>query len=413
MSVCLTLALALVAATGCEKDEVAGPAPVDFTARRLVSGLDRPACVAAPAQEPGIWIVLKPGRILYLGPDSTLTTFLDITDRVTPPDRRGFLGLASLAFHPAYRDNGVFFVLYVDRVNYDVRLSRFRAQTGNLHVGDPASEEILLAWDRPLGAMHDLCHLEFEPRTGLLFVSFGDGTAGGEGGSESARDLSTIAGKMLRIDVDHQDPGLAYAIPPGNPFLDVPGARPEIWARGFRNPWRFCFDPETGDLYIADVGQAAWEEVNVEPPGNPGRDYGWNFLEGDACSRIDPDCNVDSLVAVHRLTRPVYVYGHDIQTGPGCSGAVIGGYVYRGRAIPNLYGHFLFADYCVGGYVWAFRYRNGRVRDARSLQEDLDLPLGVNVSSFGRDGFGELYIVAWYGGSIYKIEPVTPPEPGS
>ena len=406
--------LGLLLASCGQEDKITTPVenppdPIDFTARPVLTGLDRPVLVTAPPHTAGIWIVLKPGKIIFQDADSSVSTFLDITDRVSPPDPiTGFSGLGSMAFHPRYATNGSFFVVYVDNVDFDVRVSRFQARSGNAHEADPASEEIFLAWDRPMTAIHDICHLEFEPSTGYLFVSLGDGTEGSVAGSQLARDLGSLAGKMLRLDVDRSDAtrGTRYSIPPGNPFVDVPGARPEIWAKGLRNPWRFSFDHVTGDLYIADPGQATWEEINIEPPSTPGRDYGWSLLEGSHCSPLNRVCNAESLMSALELTPPEHEYFHDIQTGRGCKAAIIGGYVYRGQAIPDLWGEYLFADYCVEGYVRSLRYSDGWITRSRSLRERLMLGPGINVSSLGRDGFGELYIVAWYGGTVLKIVPI-------
>jgi glucose/arabinose dehydrogenase len=224
--------------------------------------------------------------------------------------------------------------------------------------------------------------LAFGP-DGYLYVGLGDGGSGGDP-LNNAQNPSTFLGKILRLDVDH---GAPYTVPADNPFVGQAGTRPEIWALGLRNPWRFSFDRQTGDLYIGDVGQGQWEEIDVEPAATGGRNYGWRDMEGDVC--YVPGCTPAG------LTLPVLTYPHS----QGCS--VTGGYVYRGADVPALAGLYLFADYC-NGWVRSFRWAGGIATDITD-QPGLSLA-GTPISSFGEDGRGELYLLA-YGspGAIHRI----------
>jgi glucose/arabinose dehydrogenase len=406
-------------APSCGEDPppTGGVEPRGFTAELVVGSdeLDRPVLVTAPKRDRRLWIVQKPGQILVMQPDGSRSMFLDLSVRVDPPDYRGFSGLGSLAFHPEYTSNGYFFVLYVDRFERHVgRLSRFQVSVSDPDVADPLSEVEFLRWDeRPLGAHHDVGHLAFDPVTGYLFVSLGDGL-GDVVFSNPTRDLGRFAGKLLRLDVDLPDPisGFPYSIPSDNPLVGVAGARPEVWAYGLRNPWRFGFDRVTGDLYFSDTGFDTREEINFEPAGSGGRDYGWPLMEGNVCTALIETCDPDSLNAELGMVAPIFSYGHDIHPGPGCSAAVVGGSVYRGSAIPELYGQYLFSDFCSTN-IWSLSHDEGSgVTSVRLLDADLALPPGVNVSSFGEDGFGELYAMGWYGGRIFRIVPRADPAGG-
>jgi glucose/arabinose dehydrogenase len=216
----------------------------------------------------------------------------------------------------------------------------------------------------------------------MLYIPTGDGGSGGDP-QGYGQNLDSLLGKILRIDVDGGDP---YAVPPDNPFVGRVGTRPEIWAYGLRNPWRVAFDHEDDLLYVADVGQGAWEEVSVVAADEAGLNYGWNRMEGTHCFPSGSDCDRSG------LTLPVVEYPH----AEGIS--VTGGYVYRGTAIPELQGQYLYADF---GRPWirAFRYRNGQATDARTLE--IEAP---SISSFGVDGAGELYVVS-LAGRVLKVVP--------
>jgi glucose/arabinose dehydrogenase len=246
---------------------------------------------------------------------------------------------------------------------------------------DPASRRDVLVVDQPY-ANHNGGNLAFGP-DGYLYVGLGDGGSGGDP-HDHGQSLSTVLGKMLRIDPRPSD-ARPYTIPPGNPFVGREGARPEIWALGLRNPWRYSFDRATGDLWIADVGQSAWEEIDRQPAGSDGgENYGWNRMEGDHPFEGDPPPGV---------VRPVYEYSHD---SGGCT--VTGGYVYRGRRISGLVGAYVFGDLCLG------RLEAIRVDDGGEVRRRVFGPTVAGLSSFGEDAQGELYAMS-LGGALYRIAP--------
>jgi glucose/arabinose dehydrogenase len=302
--------------------------------------------------------------------------FLDIQERVG--DAGNEQGLLSLAFHPDYAANGHFYVNYTDNSG-DTVVSRFERQASNPDLADPASETIIIAVDQPF-ANHNGGQLQFGP-DGYLYIGMGDGGSGGDPAGHG-QDQTTLLGDLLRIDINSAEP---YAIPTDNPFAADSGRRGEIWGSGLRNPWRFSFDRATGDLYVADVGQGAWEEVNFQPAGVGGANYGWNIFEGTHCYRGD-NCQAGGLVM------PVAEYSHD----HGCS--VSGGYVYRGASFPVLSGIYFFGDYC-SGIIWAL---------ARSEQGEWQTQqvalTGLRITSFGEDAAGELYVLDRAGG-LYQIQP--------
>jgi glucose/arabinose dehydrogenase len=286
-----------------------------------------------------------------------------------------------MAFHPGYQTNRYFYVSYTD-TNGDSRIVRYRA-SANPEVADPTSAAEVLFLAQPY-ANHNGGLVTFGP-DGKLYIGFGDGGSGGDP-QGNGQNRSTLLGKLLRIDVDGASP---YAIPPDNPFVGVSGVRGEIWAYGLRNPWRFSFDRESGDLYIADVGQSAREEVDVEAAGGAGgANYGWNVMEGLICYGT-------ASCAQTGLTLPVIDYPH---ADGACS--ITGGYVYRGQALPVLRGRYLYADYCAG-WVRSFTLVGGQATDPRDWP---DLAPGSGVTSFGHDGRGELYIMT-QGGALYRIVP--------
>ncbi|HEX2205305.1 MAG TPA: PQQ-dependent sugar dehydrogenase [Longimicrobium sp.] len=343
----------------------------------VARGLEGPVHVAAPAGDARVFVVEQPGRIRVIENGALLPTpFLDIRGRVSSGGERGLL---SVAFHPRYAENGFFFVDFTD-TGGDTRVERFRVGADR-NRADPASAKLILTVDQPY-SNHNGGQIAFGP-DGKLYVGMGDGGSGGDPHGHG-QDATTLLGDLLRIDVDAGDP---YGIPPGNPFAGPTPGRDEIWATGLRNPWRFSFDRETGLLYVADVGQGAWEEVNVVPAAQGGLDYGWNVMEGAHCYRAS-SCPRDG------LTLPVLEYSHD---GGACS--VTGGHVYRGDAIPAIRGHYFYADYCAG-WVRSFRHAGGEAVDRRSwtLGE-----LG-NVTSFGEDGAGELYL-ATADGRVLRFAP--------
>jgi len=372
-------ALALCAACS---DGTAPQTPAAPGLALVTSALSRPLFVTAPAGDTArLFVVEQSGRIRVLRHDTLLATpFLDISAHVVCCGERGLLGLA---FDPAYAVNGRFFVDYTD-IAGTTQVVRYTV-SGDPDVADPASASPVLSQAQPY-SNHNGGMLAFGP-DGYLYVGLGDGGSAGDP-QGNAQNLTTLLGKILRLDVSGAS---GYTIPASNPFVGQAGARGEIWAYGLRNPWRFSFDRTTGELYIADVGQSAQEEVDIEAPGTGGRNYGWNEMEGFAC--FLPACTPTGLAL------PVLTYDHS----DGCS--ITGGYVYRGTRIPALAGTYLYADYCAG-WVRSFQWRGGAVADAR---DEPALAPGGTVSSFGEDARGELYVVT-YGspGSLYRIVPVTP-----
>lgn len=347
---------------------------------RVADGLDFPLHVAAPPDDPRLFIVEKVGRVRIRKDGALLETpFLDLTGQVSGGSEQGLL---SIAFHPDYASNGRFFVDYTNPAG-DTRVVEYRV-SNEPDRADPASARTLLEIDQPF-SNHNGGLLVFGP-DGMLYVGLGDGGSAGDPRG-NGQDTGTLLGAILRIDVDAGDP---YAVPSDNPLVDEPGARGEIWTWGLRNPWRFAFDRETGDLYIADVGQNRFEEVNAVAGAGGGLDYGWNVMEGDACFEPREGCDREG------LTLPVLTYGHD----EGCS--VTGGHVYRGQAIPALQGAYFYSDFC-SGFVRSFRFSGGEAVDRRRWPE-LE-PTERGVSSFGEDAAGELYLTT-RGGSVYRVVPI-------
>nr|MDQ3957927.1 PQQ-dependent sugar dehydrogenase [Actinomycetota bacterium] len=308
--------------------------------------------------------------------------FLDVSDRTEGGGEQGLLGLA---FHPRYPDNGRFFVNYTD-TNGDTVIAEYRRSRRRYGQARRASERILLQVDQPF-SNHNGGGLEFGP-DGFLYIALGDGgSAGDPQGNGQRKD--TLLGKILRIDVGPRGAD-GYAIPEDNPFAGQPTARGEIWAYGLRNPWRISFDRRTGDLWIGDVGQGEWEEVNREPAGSAGGlNYGWNVKEGRSCYPAGSDCTVPGVT--EDMTDPLAVYSH----ADGCS--VTGGYVYRGDAYPVLRGSYLFGDYC-SGKVWSV------VAGGPDRQEPVELlDTDLSISSFGESVTGELFVTDLGGGRLLRV----------
>jgi glucose/arabinose dehydrogenase len=351
-----------------------------LTTNTVASGLASPLDLQAPPGDRSrLFVVERGGRIRIVKSRQVLgTPFLDLSGRITSGGERGLLGLA---FHPRYAENGRFFVNYTNP-NGDTHISEFRVSS-NPDAADAGSERILLTVDQPF-ANHNGGGLAFGG-DGMLYAGLGDGGSGGDP-LGNGQNLSTRLGKMLRLDVDR--PGL---VPPDNPFVATAGAAPEIWAYGLRNPWRFSFDRGTGDLYIGDVGQDSFEEIDVETaPRHGGQDYGWNVMEGTHCYN-SASCSTAA------LTLPVFEYCHDA----GCS--VTGGVVYRGCRLPGYAGAYFYGDYC-SAFVRSFRYQNGAVSDERDWTNSLGQGLS-SISSFGVDAEGEIYILDLDRGSVNKVVP--------
>jgi len=349
----------------------------------VVSGLERPVDLQTPGDRSRLFVLEQRGRIRLLrGRTLVATPFLDITDRVgSGGSEQGLLGLA---FHPRFPENGRFFVNYTDRRG-DTHIAEFRA-AASADTADPGTERTILTQDQPF-SNHNGGQLAFGS-DGFLYIGLGDGGSGGDP-LGSGQDLGSLLGKLLRIDVDAAQP---YGVPGSNPFLSRTGARPEIWALGLRNPWRFAFDRLTGDLFIGDVGQGAVEEVDAEPaPRRGGQNYGWNFTEGSRCFSPSSGCPTAG------ITFPVLEYGH----GDGCS--ITGGVVYRGCRMPGYAGTYFYGDFCTG-FVRSFRLEGGRATDARDFTSQVGTRR--NLAAFGLDAEGEVYLLE-LSGSVYQIVPVS------
>ncbi len=343
------------------------------------------ACV--PGDDRRLFVVEQDGRIRILNlADGSINAipFLDIDELVT--DNRGEQGLLGLAFHPEYATTRFLYVYYIDNDGHTV-IARYKTFDGDPDRADPDSAKIILTQEQPF-PHHNAGMLAFGPNDGYFYAALGDGGNGGDPGNR-AQNLETLLGKLIRIDVN-VDPQ-PYAIPPTNPFFSDPDARGEIWALGLRNPWRFSFDRQNGDLYIGDVGQATREEINFQPGQSPGgENYGWRCMEGTVCTGLSGcECNHES------LTMPVV--DHD-RTEAAC---IIGGYVYRGRKIPDARGTYFYADFSVQR-VYSLRVVSGKLTDWREWTDTLQ-PAG-GIASFAEDAAGELYLVTRFG-RVHRIVP--------
>ena len=371
----------LAGAAGAATVRVLAPAEVPPVLQLVASALSSPLLVTAPPGDTArLFVVEQTGMIRVLRRDTLLATpFLDLTTAVSCCGERGLL---ALAFHPQYGSNGFFYVNYTDGGG-TTRVVRYHV-SADPQVADAATATVILSQAQPF-SNHNGGMLAFGP-DGYLYIGLGDGGSGGDP-QGNGQNLATWLGKMLRIDVTGGSP---YAVPASNPFVGQTGILPEIWASGLRNPWRYAFDRATGDLYIADVGQSAREEVNLQPAASAGgQNYGWNVMEGTACYSPPTDCQTAG------LTLPVLDYTH----ADGCS--VSGGYVYRGQLIPMLAGAYFYADFCAG-WVRSFRYVGGAATDQRDWTALR--PPGGSISSFGEDGRGELYVVSLTG-TVHRIVP--------
>jgi glucose/arabinose dehydrogenase len=338
-----------------------------------------PVYLTSPPGDPRLFVVEQAGRIRVVKDGATLDRpFLDISSRVRSGGEQGLL---SMAFHPDYSHNGYFFVNFTDREG-DTRVERFKVSR-DADVADAQSSKLVLSVDQPYGN-HNGGLVMFGP-DGMLYIGMGDGGSGGDPHG-NGQNKHVLLGKLLRLDVSKGDP---YAIPAGNPYADGSDGKPEIWAIGLRNPWRFAFDPSTKLLFIADVGQDKYEEVDVVSASRPGVNYGWNIMEADHCYSRD-NCDRSGLEA------PKTSYGH---AGGACS--VTGGFVYRGRRIPAIAGQYFYSDYCAG-WLRSFRVENGAAVDSRDWKMD---SIG-HVVSFGEDASREMYIVA-EGGRVFRFAGAT------
>jgi glucose/arabinose dehydrogenase len=347
------------------------------------SGLVQPVALTHAGDGRGrLFIVEQAGVIKIfnkgiLGP----SPFLNISSKVLLSAEQGLLGLA---FPPNYSAKNHFYVYYTSLTGDNV-VARYTL-SADPDVADPTSEQIILTMPHPTYANHNGGQLAFSPRDGYLYIGTGDGGGGGDP-FNNAQNPQSLLGKILRLDVESApDPGFNYKIPNSNPFFDVTGYRPEIWALGLRNPWRFSFDRLTPDLYIGDVGQAGFEEVDFQPATSPGgENYGWNILEGPACYNPPTNC-----LPPPGYVPPVIYYDHTEGI------AILGGYVYRGARYGSLKGIYFFGD--LTGKIWGLRRNSGGL-----WQRSLLLSPGFSISSFGEDEKGNLYVIDYGLGQVYEI----------
>lgn len=358
----LGLALCLIATT-----EAVTAAPA-LSPRLYAEGFSQPVAIANAGDGSGrLFVVEKTGLVrIVRGGTVALAPFLDLSDRISTSGERGLLGLA---FHPNYAQNGRFFVYYTRVEDGAIRVSGFRVQAGNPDRGDSTTEQSLLVVPHPGADNHNGGNLAFGP-DGHLYLGTGDGGGSGDPNNNAQND-GVMLGKLIRVDVDAASPVI------------------EPWAKGLRNPWKFSFDRATGDLFIGDVGQNRFEEVNYTPAGiGPGRNYGWRVVEGTACFNPSTGCNPAGMVS------PFITYGRDLGQ------AVTGGYVYRGLKSRELYGYYVYGDF-QSNRVWAAR----QVFDGWSNEQVVTPGVGPSgISSFGEDESGELYLASLNNGRIYALD---------
>lgn len=363
------------------------PAGIRIATEIVVGGLQRPVTIAHAGDGSGRLFVVEKnlGRVRIIRDGQLVARpFLDLRTKINANgNEKGFLGIA---FHPDYATNGFFYVNYTaaaptPRPGLDgvTIVERYTVSAADPDVADPASAKLIITYEQPF-SNHNGGHLAFGP-DGYLYIGAGDGGSGGDPGNR-AQNRQELLGKMLRIDVDGGDP---YAVPPTNPFVGDARSRPEIWALGLRNPWRYAFDRATGDLYIGDVGQGTLEEIDFQPAGSQGgENYGWRIMEGDRCYNAGT-CDRAG------LTLPVATYGRS----QGVS--VTGGEVYRGARHPDLVGLYLYADYGSGN-VWGLS-RDGEGRWRNAIVGNV----GTGTTTFGHDEAGELYLALDNAGEIRRI----------
>ena len=342
------------------------------------------ALLPVPNEQNQFWVVEKQGRVFRIAGQQgkhTKELVVDISSRVNSrPNEAGLLGLA---FHPQYAKNGQVFLSYnATGSRLPSTISRFQVVDSSRIAAD--MEQVLLQVDQPYGN-HNGGQIAFGP-DGYLYIGLGDGGSAGDP-KDNGQNPQTLLGAILRIDVDNGKP---YAIPKDNPFAASEKGRGEIYAWGMRNPWRWSFDRKTGELWVGDVGQNEWEEINlVSQSGN----YGWNLKEGTHCYAIS-NCNSADLKA--SLIDPVAEYSHD----QGCS--VTGGYVYRGEGITSLQGTYVFGDFC--GRIWGLSTSGEPGKSDARFDKKLLLKSDLMIASFAEDNQGEIYVIH-YDGEIYKITP--------
>jgi len=359
-------------------------AQVQLDFQSFATGLDNPLDIVN-AGDDRLFVVQQRGliRILDLEGMVSGTPFLDLTGVVSQSGSE--TGLLGLAFHPEYHENGYFFVNYTRVSDGNTVVSRFSADENNPDLANRESEIQLLTVEQPY-SNHNGGQLLFGP-DGYLYIALGDGGSGGDP-QNYAQTRNSFPGKILRIDVNVEN-GTVYGIPPDNPFVNDETTRDEIWAWGVRNPWRNSFDRLTGDFWIADVGQNSREEINFQSAGSSGgENYGWRCYEGNQ------PYNQSDCPETENYVFPVFEYNHE---GSGCSGSVTGGYVYRGVLFNEMFGVYIFADYCTGNFYTITQTSEGF--EGEQLIDFND----SGISTFGEDRYGELYFAKKNAGEIYKV----------
>ncbi len=369
---------------------------------KLIDGLEKPVAISTRTSDSEYLYIAEQSGVVQIAIDNIVqkTPFLDISKQVHQPmypgDEQGLLGIA---LHPEYTENGYVFVNYVNRDGFTI-ISKFNSTDT---IAYPETEQLIFKIKQPY-SNHNGGHLAFGP-DGYLYIGLGDGGSAGDP-ENNAQNLNSFFGKMIRIDIDSPSEK-SYSIPIDNPFVEKVNSKPEIWAYGLRNPWRYSFDKFTGDMYIGDVGQNNWEEVDFQHSESPGGiNYGWNIMEGNHCF-LEDDCDHSDLV------QPIYEYpnnanylktliGMNQNKQDGCS--ITGGYVYRGNNISAMYGKYVFGDYCTGK-VWSFRYSDNKITEFENHTSDIMNSMDKNsfyLSTFGQRENGEFLLVD-YSGIIYEI----------
>jgi glucose/arabinose dehydrogenase len=367
------------------------PADISLSLTLVAGGFDEPVLVTGAGDGSGrLFVVEQTGRVWVIAGGKRLATpFLDLSGSVSTGGERGLLGLA---FHPDFPAKPYVYVNFTDGAG-DTRVNRYSVGSNPNRVTSGSGVR-LLTIDQPY-ANHNGGNLAFGP-DGFLYIGMGDGGSAGDPG-DRAQDVATLLGKLLRIDVGHTSSGRRYAIPATNPYVGRAGLD-EIWAKGLRNPWRWSFDRATGDLWIGDVGQGRYEEIDrVVKPGTDaagrGANFGWNVVEGRAC--FDPA----SRCSTRRMEKPLVVYGHSVAGADNCS--VTGGFVSRGAADQVLEGGYVFGDYC-SGRIWVVA-SSAPPPATPTLLRDATASPQLSISSFGEGDAGELYVVDRGRGRIYRI----------
>jgi glucose/arabinose dehydrogenase len=366
------------------------PDDFELALEEVAHGLDQPVFVTAPPGDPRLFVVEKPGRIRIIRDGRVeRTPFLDIDGKVLAGGPTSEQGMFALAFHPDYAANGRLYVHYTARPDGDTRVVEYRVSASDPDRVDKATRRTVLGVNQPF-RWHNGGMMTFGP-DGMLWLGLGDGGVKNDPDNHG-QDPKTLLGSILRLDVDQRAGAKEYGIPPDNPFADGKDGAPEVWAYGLRNPWRFDIDPRRHVIFITDVGEYAFEEINVIDLDKPGRNFGWAVREGDQCFQgRSTDCTSKGFVD------PVVQYAH---AGNSC--AVIGGYVYRGTTLPQLAGRYFYTDLC-DGHIRSFRLTaRGKATERREWSARLPLP-----TSFGIDADGELYVTSAEG-TVHRLVAAAP-----